>query len=57
MLIIVDNQLRVIKDNRTTTIQTVNENDRFRATRVFGIRESVAAAMAKGLCYTSVKGV
>lgn len=56
MLTLINGRLIAIKHQRESTIQTVNENDRFRAAKVFGIRDSVAAAMAKGLCYTTVKG-
>jgi hypothetical protein len=53
---IINDQLISIKHNRAVQLQIVNENDRFRAATVFGIRPTVAAAMAKGLIYTPVKG-
>lgn len=55
MLSILNGQIVSIKFGRTIVIQTITNEDRYRAARVFGIRDSVAQAMIKGLCYTPVK--
>ena len=57
MLSLLNGQIVDTKFGRTIVIQTVTDEDRYRAARVFGIRDSVAQAMIKGLCYTKVKGV
>lgn len=56
MFIVINGQLVIKQFNRIVQIQRLTDEDRYRASLVFGIRESVAVAMVKGLCYTSVKG-
>lgn len=56
MFIIINGQLVIKQFNRVVQIQRLTDEDRYRASLAFGIRDSVAVAMVKGLCYTPVKG-
>lgn len=56
MFIIINGQLVVKQYNRIVQIQRLTDEDRYRATLVFGVKDVVAQAMIKGLCYIPVKG-
>lgn len=57
MFIVINGQLVVKQFNRIVQIQRLTDEERYRATLAFGVRDSVAQAMVKGLCYTPLKGV
>lgn len=54
MIAIQDNTIVVLRPGRTIPIQPLNDSMRYAALRTFGVTESVAAALIKGLI--TIKG-
>lgn len=57
MFIVINGQLVRKQFNRIVQIQRLTDEEKYRASLVFGISDVVAQAMVKGLCYISTKGV
>lgn len=54
MIAVQDNTIVVLRPGRTIPIQPLNDSMRYQALRAFGVTESVAAALTRGLI--TIKG-
>jgi hypothetical protein len=57
MFIITNGQLVVKQFNRVIQLQRLTDEERYRASLIFGVSDVIAQAQIKGLCYTKTKGI